>query len=125
MIEDEAALMAVMSDKLKREGFEVLEAKEGIEGLKMAVRHVPDLILLDIIMPRMDGITMLKKLREEKKTEGIPVIIISNLSEIEHITEILQAKKGVIELIVKSNWSLDGLVKKIKETLKVYELLSQ
>ena len=123
IIEDEAALNKVLSDKLIREGFLVVSANDGVEGLKLASKEVPDLILLDIVMPAMDGVTMLKKLRSDKKTEAIPVIIISNLSEIEKITEILDAKKGVIEHLVKSHWSMEQLVKKVKETLKIYDLL--
>ena len=125
IIEDEAALLEVLSDKLTREGFAVLKARDGIEGLAQSKKHLPDLILLDIVMPTMDGVSMLKKLRDDAKTENIPVIIISNLSEIERITHILQAKKGVIEHIVKSHWSMEGLIDKIKKTLKVYDLLSQ
>ena len=123
IVEDEAALAMVLKDKLSREGFSVLSAKDGVEGLRMAQKQAPDLVLLDIVMPSMDGVTMLKKLRADPKTENLPVIIISNLSEIERITDILQAKKGVIEHIVKSHWSLDGLVKKIKDTLKIYQML--
>lgn len=125
VVEDEAALLEVLSDKLTREGFSVLKAKDGVEGLKTAQKQLPDLILLDVVMPAMDGVSMLKKLRQQKETEEIPVIIISNLSEIERITNILQAKKGVIEHIVKSHWSLDGLVEKIEKTLKIYDMLSQ
>lgn len=125
IIEDEAALLQVLQDKLKREGFTVITAKNGVEGLKMAQKNIPNLILLDIVMPVMDGVSMLKKLREEKTTENIPVIIISNLSEIERITSILDAKKGVIEHIVKSHWSMEELVKKVKDTLKIYNLLQQ
>jgi two-component system sensor histidine kinase/response regulator len=125
IVEDEGALLEVLSDKLTREGFSVVKAQDGVTGLRLAHTNLPDLILLDIVMPSMDGVTMLKKLREEEKTENIPVIIISNLSEIERITKILQAKKGVIEHIVKSHWSLEGLVDKIKKTLKVYDMLKQ
>ncbi len=125
VIEDEIALLKVLTDKLRREKYNVTEAKDGVEGLKQAIATVPDLIILDIVMPAMDGVSMLKKLRENKKTENIPVIIISNLSEIERITEILDAKKGVVEHLVKSHWSLDAIVKKVKETLKIYEMLQQ
>ncbi len=125
IVEDEAALLNVLSDKLIREGFLVDQARDGLQGLKEVKKHAPDLILLDIIMPEMDGVSMLKKLREDKQTENIPVIIISNLSEIEKITSVLQAKKGVIEHIIKSHWSMTELVEKIKQTLKVYDLLER
>jgi DNA-binding response OmpR family regulator len=125
IVEDEAALLGVLAEKLTREGFLVSRARDGMEGLKEISRHMPDLILLDIIMPDLDGVSMLKQLRANKQTEHIPVIIISNLSEVEKITEILQAKKGVIEHIVKSHWSMSELVAKINQTLKVYEILEQ
>ena len=125
IIEDEAALLQVLNDKLKREKFTVYTAKDGVEGLKASLKYNPDIILLDIVMPVMDGVTMLKKLRDNPKTEQTPVIIISNLSEIERITEILQAKKGVIEHLVKSHWSMEGLISKIKDTLKIYNLLKE
>ncbi len=123
IVEDEASLRNVLTDKLTREGFLVDQAHDGAEGLKEIKKHMPDLILLDIIMPEMDGVSMLKKLREDKETENIPVIIISNLSEIEKITSVLQAKKGVIEHIIKSHWSMGEIVEKIKQTLKVYDML--
>ncbi len=125
IIEDEGALLEVLTDKFTRDGFEVAQAQNGEEGLKAALKTKPDLILLDIIMPAMDGLTMLKKLRNDTEGQGIPVIIISNLSEVEKISEILGTKKGVLEHIVKSHWSMDELVKKVKQTLGLYNLLKQ
>ena len=125
IIEDEGALLEVLSDKFLRDGFEVVKAGNGEEGLTAAKSSHPDLILLDIIMPAMDGLTMLKKLRNDAEGQGIPVIIISNLSEVEKISEILGTKKGVLEHIVKSHWSMDELVKKVKQTLGLYNLLKQ
>ena len=125
IVEDELFLLNVLSDKFKREGFRTFHATDGQKGLDMAVKHKPDLILLDIVMPLVDGVTMIKRMRTDGRIAGIPVIIISNLSEVERIAEILGAKTGVIEYLVKSHWSLEGVVKKVRETLQVYTLLQQ
>lgn len=125
IVEDELYLLNILCDKFKREGFSVARAVDGEKGMKAAIKGKPDLILLDIIMPLVDGVTMIKQLRANEKTLEIPVIVISNLSEVEKITGALGAQKGVIEYLVKSHWSLEGVVKKVKDTLKVYNLLKQ
>lgn len=125
IVEDELYLLDVLCDKFKREGFKVYKAQNGKSGMDAALKHKPDLILLDIVMPLVDGVTMIKQLRQNKQTESMPVIIISNLSEVEKITHVLGAKKGVIEYLVKSHWSLEGVVKKVKETLQVFNMLRQ
>jgi len=125
IVEDELFLLNVLSDKFKREGFRVIQATDGQKGLDAAAKHKPDLILLDIVMPLVDGVTMIKRMRSDARINNIPVIIISNLSEVERIAEILGAKTGVIEYLVKSHWSLEGVVKKVRDTLQVYSLLQQ
>lgn len=125
IVEDELFLLNVLSDKFRREGFRIVQATDGQKGLDMAVKHQPDLILLDIVMPLMDGVSMIKRMRGDNRISEIPVIIISNLSEVERIAEVLGAKVGVIEYLVKSHWSLEGVVKKVRETLQIYSLLKQ
>lgn len=116
LIEDEKSLLTVLADKFRRENFVVFEARDGEEGLKSAFGHKPDIIVLDIIMPSMDGLTMLKKLREDKWGDLVPVVILSNLSEPEQDNKV--ADRGAIEYFVKSNWGLDDVVKKVKQTLQ-------
>lgn len=123
IVEDELYLLNVLCDKFKREGFSVKRATDGEKGLEMAIKEKPDLILLDIVMPLVDGVTMIKRMRTDKRVAQTPVIIISNLSEVERITSVLGAKTGVIEYLVKSHWSLEGVVKKVQETLQLYNLL--
>jgi len=123
IVEDELFLLNVLCDKFKREGFKVVQATNGDEGMKAAIKVKPDLILLDIVMPLVDGVTMIKNMRKDERTADIPVIIISNLSEVEKITEVLGVRKGIVEHLVKSHWSLEGVVKKVKETLQVYSML--
>ena len=120
IVEDESALLMVLSDKFRREGFAVFEAKDGGEGLKSAQKNKPHIIVLDIIMPSMDGLSMLKKLREDKWGNSTPVLILSNLSDHEQISE--ATSRGIVEYLVKSNWGLEDVVNKVKETIKKAEL---
>lgn len=117
IVEDEPALIGVLSDKLSKEGFNILKAIDGEIGLKLALEEKPDLILLDIIMPKMDGITMLKKLREQEIGKNMPVIILTNLSDSEKNAEMTE--RGVLDFLIKTNWKLDDVVKKIKQRLNL------
>lgn len=90
---------------------------DGIEGLKLSLKEKPDLILLDIIMPKMDGLTMLKKLREDKWGKNARVVILTNLSNGEELE--LAMKNKVYDFLVKSDWELDKIIKKIKERINL------
>ena len=116
VVEDEISLLNALCDKLTRENFAVLEAKNGEEGLEVALREHPDLILLDIIMPVMDGITMLKKLREDAWGKNAKVIILTNLSDNEKMAEALEQKSH--EYLVKSDWKIEDVVAKVRERLE-------
>lgn len=118
IVEDEDSLRNALRDKLTREDFQVLEAKNGQEGLAAAIREHPDLILLDIIMPIMDGMTMLKKLRTENEWgKSAPVIILTNLTSDSNqiINDVTVLEPSFY--LVKSDWKLEDLMKKIKEVL--------
>ena len=117
IIEDEGLLRELMAEKLQLEGFDTLEAADGDEGLKIALKEHPDLIVLDLLMPKMGGMEVLRRLREDDNGRGIPVIIVSNLSGKEDIVE--GAEKGAVEYLIKANFSLDEIVDKIKEMGKL------
>lgn len=118
LVEDEASQRKALSEKFTREGFAVLEAKDGAEGLSVAVKAQPDIILLDIVMPKMDGMTMLKTLRQKNEWgKTVPVILLTNLS-----ADSEEINKGIAEsdpayYLVKSNWSIDDVVAKVRERL--------
>jgi two-component system response regulator MprA len=118
VIEDEQSLRNALRDKLVREGFVMLEAENGEEGLAIALREHPDLILLDIIMPKMDGITMMKKLRSENEWgKQVPIILLTNLSaDDEKINQAITENEPAYYL-VKSNWTINDLIDKIRERL--------
>lgn len=116
IVEDEQTLSKALAFKLTSEGFKVLQARDGEEGLESALRNKPDLILLDIIMPKMDGLTMLNKLREDEWGKDVPIFMLTNLSNAEDVDK--ATKKGVYDYLIKSNWKLGEIVAKIKEELK-------
>ncbi|MBZ9572118.1 response regulator [Patescibacteria group bacterium] len=116
VVEDERAMLQILADRFTDEGFSVLEAKNGEEGLERAIKEHPDLILLDIILPKMNGITMLKKLRVDNWGKDVPVIILTNLSDMGTIAKAL--KDGVYDFLVKTDWKLEDIVKKVKEKLE-------
>lgn len=117
VVEDEPSLSKALQNKLSQEGFEFAEAKNGQIGLEKAMQERPDLILLDIIMPVMDGLTMLNKLREDEWGKKVPVIILTNLSDDEKVMEAV--KQGSYDYLIKSNWSISEVIGKIREKLKL------
>ena len=117
IIEDEPAMLRALRDKFTSEGFDVLEAKNGEDGLSVAKTNHPDIILLDIIMPKMDGLTMLKGLREDSWGAKANVIILTNLSDGESLSAAL--KYGAYDFLVKADWRLEDVVSKVKEKLQM------
>ncbi len=90
VVEDEDSLRDILINQFESERFIVFGARNGEEGLKMSFKEKPDLILLDIIMPEMNGMVMLKKIKEDARTENIPVIILSNLGDLQQIIQTLE-----------------------------------
>ncbi|MDA3814775.1 MAG: response regulator, partial [Patescibacteria group bacterium] len=95
VVEDEVTQRKALCEKLTQEGFDFIEAVNGEEGLKVLNDSVPDLILLDIIMPKMDGMAFLNEFKKNPNWKNIPVIILSNLTDFERIDETL--KNGVYD----------------------------
>jgi DNA-binding response OmpR family regulator len=115
IVDDEKVLLELLSSKISQNGFAAVEARDGEEGLKKALSERPDLILLDIVMPKMDGITMLKKLREDSWGATVPVIVLSNLNTAEAVEKSLA--NGVYDYLVKIDYTLDDLVNIVKKRL--------
>lgn len=116
IVEDEEILLTALSEELNQEGFEVSGAKDGIEGVEKAVSEKPDLILLDLVMPRLDGIGALKQMKENTQTKEIPVVILTNLSDYDKVSDALSL--GALDYLVKANYRLEELVTKIKTVLE-------
>ena len=117
IVEDEQDIRKAIADRFAYEGFWVFEAEDGVQGLKVALKERPDLILLDIMMPKMDGMVMLKKLRANKLGKDVPVVILTNLDKIEEMAEALEGE--VYDYLLKSDWNLEDIVKRVKDKLKL------
>ena len=115
IIEDESALQKSLSDFLQQKGCETSSALNGEDGLKLAKSYSPDLILLDLILPKINGFDVLKQLKAEKETKNIPVIVLTNL---EGITDIDRATSlGAMTYLVKTEYKLEDVFNKIKQAL--------
>lgn len=111
IIDDEPAFRTIYRDMFEREGFEVLEADSGETGWQIAKLHKPDLVLLDIVMPAMNGFDVLKKIRSDETTSPLNVIVFSVLGEKDDIQRGLRA--GADEYVVKGIFTPQELSKKI------------
>ena len=117
IIEDDKILARLLSESLKKESFVVLSASDGEKGLTMALENHPDLILLDIMLPKMDGLTLLKKLREDAWGKEASVIILSNTSDSGKVSEALRS--GTYDFLVKTDLKLEEVLTTIKEKLGI------
>ena len=115
LIEDDPLLVKMYMAKFETEGFEVKSAEDGEEGLKMALMGWADIILLDIMMPKLSGTDMLSKLRQDQKGKDIPVLVLSNLSQQEEAKRALSL--GVKEYLIKADYTPSQIVDKIKKYL--------
>jgi len=115
IVEDDLPLLEALAGKFASEGFQVFKAKDGKEGLELAYKKFPDIILLDIIMPKMHGWEMLERLRQDKWGKNAKVIILSNISDQQKKEQALAG--GVCDYLVKTELRLEDVVKKVKERL--------
>ena|SRR3989344_5359791 len=115
MIEEDHFLRKIYRDKLSRSGFEFLEATNGEEGLNKIIAERPDVILLDLILPRKNGFDVLIDIKSNKNTENIPVIILSNLGQESDIQRGLAL--GAKDYLVKTEVSLSEVIEKAREQL--------
>lgn len=115
LVEDDEMLHNMYTQKFKTQGYEVLSAFNGAEGVKIAGEESPDMILLDIIMPKMDGFVALKKIRKNDKTKKIPVIILTNLGQEDDIKK--GKELGADDYFIKANHTPAEVVDKVKTVL--------
>lgn len=112
IIEDDPLIVKIYTTRLSADGFEVVSAENGEEGLKLIEQDGIDLIVLDLMMPRIDGFGLLEKIRATEKTKDLPVLVYSNLAQEEEVTRVKNL--GATEFIVKANISPTEMVNKIK-----------
>ena len=115
IIEDEKILSDMYKFKLNKEGFEVISAIEVDEGIELAKKQIPDLVVLDVLLPKESGINYLIKVKEIDSLKSIPVLVLSNFDDNETRTQAL--KYGAKDYLIKSNHDPKEIVARIKELL--------
>ena len=115
-IEDESALQKTLGDTLKDAGYEVISALDGEIGLSLAKTAKPDLILLDLILPKVDGFEVIEKLNQDKETQKIPVIVLTNLERMEDVDRALEL--GAKTYLIKANYTLKEVVEKMRKAME-------
>jgi DNA-binding response OmpR family regulator len=116
VIEDEAPLRSLLAKLLSDEGFDLTQAGDGVEGLEMALKDHPDLIVLDVLMPKKDGISMLEELRADEWGKQVKVIMLTNADDVERQAQAVQ--HGVDSYLLKWNWKLNDFVNLVKTKLE-------
>lgn len=116
VIEDEKTLRFLLNQTLAEEGFEVEEAIDGEEGIQKLKESKPDLILLDLLLPGIDGFEVLSRIKRDSDLESIPVIILSNLGQEEEVERGL--KLGAIDYLIKAHFTLDEIALRVKKFLE-------
>ena len=113
--EDDKDLISLLKESFESEGFEVVLAEDGEQGYDLAKKEKPDILLLDILMPKMNGIEMAKKL----KGEGIkyPIIFLTNFGDTDHISSAIQI--GESDYIVKSDMRIEDIILRVKARLEI------
>lgn len=115
IVEDDKFLRELISKKLSDEGFTTHEAGDGEEGLKQIKEIRPDLILLDLILPSIDGFEVLTRMKQDQKISSIPVVILSNLGQKEEVERGL--KLGASDYLIKAHFTPGEIIEKIKNIL--------
>lgn len=118
-IEDESALQKMFGDALFQEGYEVVSALDGEIGLRLAKEKQPDLILLDLIIPKYHGLEVLEKLKSDESTSEIPVVVLTNSEDMTDVQKALEL--GATTFLLKASYDLDDVLDKIKQTLNELE----
>ncbi len=116
VVEDDKFLRELISQKLVKEGYNISQAVDGEEGLKKIKEEKPDLVLLDLILPGIDGFEVLVRAKEEQEVAKIPVIILSNLGQKEDIEKGI--KLGAVDYLVKAHFTPGEIIEKIKRILE-------
>ena len=115
-IEDESALQKTFGEILSQEGYEVISALDGETGLKLAETEKPDLIILDLVLPKLHGFEVLRKVKANEEIKYIPVIVLTNLETMADVEKAIEL--GAMTYLVKANYGLEEVINKVKKALE-------
>lgn len=116
IVEDDKFLRELIAQKLSKEGFNISEAVDGEEGIKKIKEEKPQLVLLDLILPGIDGFEVLSRMKEDPIISSTPVIILSNLGQKEDVEKGL--KLGAVDYLIKAHFTPGEIIEKIRGILK-------
>ena len=117
LVEDDVFLSGIYQKKFEMEGYKVTAVDNGEKVLPEAKKKMPDIILLDILLPKMDGFTILSKLKEDEGLKNIPVILLTNLGQKDDVEKGLQM--GAVDYLIKAHFKPSEVVDKIKTVLHI------
>ena len=115
IVEDDPVLQKTLEEYLTADGFEVFCAGDGEEGLRIIRKEIPDLVLLDVILPKMDGYEVIKAVKSGEKTKQIPVVLLTNLGGVRDVEKALEL--GATTYLIKSDYKLEEVVKKVRDII--------
>jgi len=115
IIEDDKYFLNILLKKLEKEGFSVISASEGISGIRKLKEEKPDLIILDLVLPGIDGFEILKRAKQNPETKKIPIIILSNLGQEQEVEKGLSL--GASDFLIKAHFTPKMVIEKIKKYL--------
>jgi len=113
LVDDDQMFSAMLGEILTADGYTVLAECDGVAGVDTALSKHPDLIIMDLLMPRMSGSDAIRKIREDEWGKSVPMLLLTNMAQI----DICMDPIGEMECLLKTDWSLDALAKKISEFL--------
>ena len=111
--EDDKFLVKIYQTKLAEQGYEVVIAMDGEDALAKVESEKPDLLILDLIMPKKNGFDVLEEMKQKEELKSIPVVVLSNLGQESDVERVMQA--GAVDYIIKANFSIEAVVEKIKK----------
>lgn len=116
LVEDDSFLSNIYQTKFTKEGYQVALAGDGEEALKAVKTKKPDIVLLDVLLPKLDGFAVLEKLKKDPETKDIPVILLTNLGQRDDVDRGLQL--GAADYLIKAHFKPSETVEKVKKVLE-------
>lgn len=117
LVEDDTFLCNIYQKKFEMEGFKVITADNGEKGLAEIKKKKPDVVLLDILLPKLDGFAVLSKLKADADTKDIPVILLTNLGQKDDVDKGIEA--GAVDYLIKAHFKPSEVVEKVRKVLKI------
>ena len=115
IVEDDASMLKILSDKISSLGYEVLKAEDGQQGLQRALNEAPDLVLLDLLLPKLSGLDLLNALRQDERGKDTPIMILTNLNENSAIYKSVALNSAAY--FIKSDSSLEFIANEVTKKL--------